>query len=230
MRIGILGGSFNPAHAGHRHFATTALRRLRLDQVWLLVSPGQPPEGRPNPRPPCHPPCLRHRRRRRRRPHWPPHRRHRHRAPPRHPLHARHAPRPADPLPARKICLAHGGRQFGPAATLARLDGHRPHNALCRTAASTLQSRRPGRSGSPASRTMAPPVRWCRPGRRRKTARMGLPGWPGGSVVGHRTAQAGSRAPALIPGEFLSPANPARRPPNQAPRSPRSSGASPKSP
>lgn len=42
MRVGILGGSFNPAHAGHRHFAQTALRRLRLNQVWLLVSPGNP--------------------------------------------------------------------------------------------------------------------------------------------------------------------------------------------
>ncbi len=42
MRVGLLGGSFNPAHAGHRHVATLALRRLRLDQVWLLVSPGNP--------------------------------------------------------------------------------------------------------------------------------------------------------------------------------------------
>lgn len=41
-RIGVLGGSFNPAHAGHRHVAEQALRRLRLDQVWLLVSPGNP--------------------------------------------------------------------------------------------------------------------------------------------------------------------------------------------
>ena len=40
MRVGILGGSFNPAHAGHRHLAELALRRLRLDQVWLVVSPG----------------------------------------------------------------------------------------------------------------------------------------------------------------------------------------------
>ena len=42
MRVGLLGGSFNPAHGGHRHIAQLALRRLRLDQVWLLVSPGNP--------------------------------------------------------------------------------------------------------------------------------------------------------------------------------------------
>jgi nicotinate-nucleotide adenylyltransferase len=42
MRIGLLGGSFNPAHEGHRHVAEMAMRRLRLDQVWLLVSPGNP--------------------------------------------------------------------------------------------------------------------------------------------------------------------------------------------
>ncbi|HEX5325517.1 MAG TPA: nicotinate-nucleotide adenylyltransferase [Acetobacteraceae bacterium] len=43
-RVGILGGSFNPAHAGHRHVAELARRRLRLDQVWLLVSPGNVPK------------------------------------------------------------------------------------------------------------------------------------------------------------------------------------------
>jgi nicotinate-nucleotide adenylyltransferase len=42
MRVGLLGGSFNPAHEGHRHVAELAIRRLRLDQVWLLVSPGNP--------------------------------------------------------------------------------------------------------------------------------------------------------------------------------------------
>jgi nicotinate-nucleotide adenylyltransferase len=42
MRVGLLGGSFNPAHEGHRLVAGLAMRRLRLDQVWLLVSPGNP--------------------------------------------------------------------------------------------------------------------------------------------------------------------------------------------
>jgi nicotinate-nucleotide adenylyltransferase len=37
-----LGGSFNPAHDGHRHVAELALKRLRLNQVWLMVSPGNP--------------------------------------------------------------------------------------------------------------------------------------------------------------------------------------------
>ncbi len=42
MRIGLLGGSFNPAHAGHRHISRLALARLGLDQVWWLVSPQNP--------------------------------------------------------------------------------------------------------------------------------------------------------------------------------------------
>lgn len=41
-RIGLLGGSFNPAHEGHLHISLLALRRLRLDQVWWLVSPQNP--------------------------------------------------------------------------------------------------------------------------------------------------------------------------------------------
>ena len=41
-RIGLLGGSFNPAHDGHRHVAETALKLLGLDEVWLLVSPQNP--------------------------------------------------------------------------------------------------------------------------------------------------------------------------------------------
>lgn len=41
-RIGLLGGSFNPAHAGHVHVSLEALKRLDLDEVWWLVSPQNP--------------------------------------------------------------------------------------------------------------------------------------------------------------------------------------------
>lgn len=41
-RIGLLGGSFNPAHEGHCHISLAALRRLRLDEVWWVVSPQNP--------------------------------------------------------------------------------------------------------------------------------------------------------------------------------------------
>ncbi len=42
MRIGLLGGSFNPAHSAHVEISLTALKRLGLDQVWWVVSPGNP--------------------------------------------------------------------------------------------------------------------------------------------------------------------------------------------
>ena len=42
MRVGLFGGSFNPAHEGHAHVAETALRRLRLNKVIWLVSPQNP--------------------------------------------------------------------------------------------------------------------------------------------------------------------------------------------
>lgn len=41
-RVGLYGGSFNPAHEGHIHVACEALKRLDLDAIWLMVSPGNP--------------------------------------------------------------------------------------------------------------------------------------------------------------------------------------------
>jgi nicotinate-nucleotide adenylyltransferase len=41
-RIGLLGGSFNPAHRGHRRLSLAAIEALGLDEVWWLVSPGNP--------------------------------------------------------------------------------------------------------------------------------------------------------------------------------------------
>ncbi len=42
MRIGLFGGSFNPPHDGHRLVALQCLKRLELDAVWMLVTPGNP--------------------------------------------------------------------------------------------------------------------------------------------------------------------------------------------
>src|ERR1700690_3990303 len=42
MRIGLLGGSFNPPHEAHRAISLFAIKRLKLDRVWWLVTPGNP--------------------------------------------------------------------------------------------------------------------------------------------------------------------------------------------
>ena len=44
--IGLLGGSFDPAHEGHVHITRAALKRFNLDRVWWLVSPGNPLKAR----------------------------------------------------------------------------------------------------------------------------------------------------------------------------------------
>jgi nicotinate-nucleotide adenylyltransferase len=46
MVIGLLGGSFDPAHEGHAHITREAMKRMGLDQVWWLVSPGNPLKAR----------------------------------------------------------------------------------------------------------------------------------------------------------------------------------------
>lgn len=42
LRIGLFGGTFNPAHSGHRHLALMAMQRLQLDWVWWLPAAGNP--------------------------------------------------------------------------------------------------------------------------------------------------------------------------------------------
>lgn len=42
LRVGLFGGSFDPAHEGHVHVTNEALKRFGLDRVWWLVSPGNP--------------------------------------------------------------------------------------------------------------------------------------------------------------------------------------------
>ncbi len=49
LRIGLLGGSFDPAHGGHLYVSEIALKALKLDYVWWLVSPGNPLKPEPAP-------------------------------------------------------------------------------------------------------------------------------------------------------------------------------------
>jgi nicotinate-nucleotide adenylyltransferase len=46
QRIGLLGGSFNPPHVAHRQISEIVLKRLGLDQIWWLVTPGNPLKAR----------------------------------------------------------------------------------------------------------------------------------------------------------------------------------------
>lgn len=42
LRVGLLGGSFDPPHSGHLHISKWAMKEFSLDRVWWLVSPGNP--------------------------------------------------------------------------------------------------------------------------------------------------------------------------------------------
>jgi nicotinate-nucleotide adenylyltransferase len=53
LRIGLYGGTFNPAHAGHRHVSVLALKRLQLDRLWWIVTPGNPLKDRGGLAPAC---------------------------------------------------------------------------------------------------------------------------------------------------------------------------------
>ena len=46
LRVGLFGGSFDPVHEGHMHVAISAMKRLKLDRVWWLVSPQNPIKSR----------------------------------------------------------------------------------------------------------------------------------------------------------------------------------------
>jgi len=46
MTIGLLGGTFDPPHDGHMHISEVALKRLGLDRLWWLVTPGNPLKDR----------------------------------------------------------------------------------------------------------------------------------------------------------------------------------------
>ena len=160
MRIGLFGGTFDPPHEAHLAASLLAMKRLGLDRVWWLVTPGNPLKDTRGLQP------LAQAHRRRARADAPPaHRRHRSRSCHQDPLHLRHPRVSHPPLPGRAIRMDHGRRQ--PAKLLPLAELARDRGAACRwrwstasVRASTRRARSPPRR-SPAiasPKQAAPPV------------------------------------------------------------------------
>jgi hypothetical protein len=129
MTVGLFGGSFDPPHAGHVHVSREALKRLGLDRVWWLVSPGQPAEGSWA-RPPGTPG-----RGGARQGHPSPRHRHGYRGAPRHAVYRRNDRGADRALSRRSVRLADGGGQPCAVSSLAALGLDHAHRADLRSGA-----------------------------------------------------------------------------------------------
>ena len=148
MRIGLLGGSFNPPHAAHRAISLFAIKRLKLDRVWWLLTPGNPLKdtGRLHGLAERADAALRGRRRSA----------HRHqlsRSCHRYQVHCRHDHSFAPPRFRRALRLDHGRRQSRAVPSLEELAAHRFRGADRRDRPSAAEfpgACRPGRTGAGA--------------------------------------------------------------------------------
>jgi hypothetical protein len=148
MRIGLLGGSFNPPHEAHRAISLFALKRLKLDRVWWLVTPGNPLKSAAA----LHDLAARMAPRRAKSPTIPAStsavsKRHR------HPLHRRYHLLPAPPRFRRALRLDHGRRQPRAISSLAELASDRIRGADRGDRPSAAEfpgARRPRRTGAGA--------------------------------------------------------------------------------
>ena len=170
MRIGLYGGTFDPAHAGHRHVSLLATKRLRLDRAWWIVTPGNPLKERGGLAPACERAAAARGRRA-----SPSHRRHLLRGGDRRTLHGGYPRLRRRALPGGALRLDHGSRQPGELPPLARMGAHRRADAL--------RGRRPARldpAGRPLARRHGPVAAPHRRKRRRpvaaaRAARLGVP-------------------------------------------------------
>ena len=167
MRIGLFGGTFDPPHEAHLGACLIAMKRLGLDRVWWLVTPGNPLKNTRGLAP------LAERIRGRQGTRAPsPHRRHRRRGADRHPVHLRDRRLSAPPLSGRALRLDHGGRQSAQLSPLAEMAWDRCHGTdrgdrPSRTRASTpVRAPRARRWRAPASRRRRR-SRWRTASRRR---------------------------------------------------------------
>ncbi len=151
--IGLLGGSFNPPHEGHRLISELALRRLRLDRLWWLATPGnplKPSAGLAEMRARIE--AARELNARSA------HRRHRVRGGDRGALHLRNHRLAQAPGAGRAFRLDHGRRQFERNFTFGGTGARSPTS--CRSWSSTVRDRRCGRSPAAPAAVLA---RWRRP-------------------------------------------------------------------
>ena len=124
MRIGLFGGTFDPAHAAHRAACLLAMQRLGLDRVWWLVTPGNPLKDTRGLAP-----LAKRVAAARRLGASSAHRRHRPRSQAGHPLQLRDDLLSGPPLRRRAFRLDHGRRQFAQLPSLAALARYRRDGA-----------------------------------------------------------------------------------------------------
>ena len=199
MRVGLLGGSFNPAHAGPS-VMSPILRcaRLRLDQVWLLVSPGNPlkPTAGMAPFP--------HRLASARRSATAPRRRERHRGRVPDALHRRHHAAADAAVSQRALCLDHGGGYPGAASALAAMDRYRAAAGVRRAASTQLfasgacRDGRASATGGASSGSGSTLAAGCR-------AWVGFPARPAECCLGDRHSPGRNPPPSPCPSNTIHP-------------------------
>ena len=148
MRIGLFGGTFDPPHAAHLAASLLAMKRLKLDRMWWLVTPGNPLKDTRGLRP-LEQRMARGPKARR----SSPYRRDRSRSRHQHALHVRHPRISGAPLPRGAVRLGHGRGQSAELLPLAELARHRKpasHGGRRPHGIEPLRRQRPGRPGAGA--------------------------------------------------------------------------------
>ena len=147
MRIGLFGGTFDPAHSAHRAACLLAMKRIGLDRVWWLVTPGNPLKDTSG----LAPLASAHAGRARACASSA-HRCHRPRSAARHPIHLSDRQLSGPGLPAGAFRLDNGGRQSACLPSLAALARNRRSGTDCRRRSPRAEPVRRGQRRRPGAR------------------------------------------------------------------------------